>query len=85
MIGQKKRHYRGRLGPQNLQLSFVGLSMVWVGWFGFNAGGAFGATFNTGRGRKLMSCPAMSFLVVIIIIIVVIVTVVTLRIFFYNR
>ena len=29
--------------PHNILLTFIGMSMLWVGWFGFNAGSAVGA------------------------------------------
>ena len=37
----------------------MGLCMVWVGWFGLNAGGAFGATFNTGKTEEENTSHAM--------------------------
>ena len=30
--------------PHNLTLSFIGACLLWVGWFGFNAGSALGAS-----------------------------------------
>ena len=32
------------LKPHNLVLSFIGACLLWVGWFGFNAGSALGAS-----------------------------------------
>ena len=29
--------------PHSLVLSFIGACLLWVGWFGFNAGSALGA------------------------------------------
>jgi Amt family ammonium transporter len=29
--------------PHNILLTYMGMSLLWVGWFGFNAGSAFGA------------------------------------------
>ena len=33
-----------RMKPHSLVLSFIGASLLWVGWFGFNAGSALGAS-----------------------------------------
>jgi ammonium transporter, Amt family len=32
------------LKPHNLVISFIGACLLWVGWFGFNAGSALGAS-----------------------------------------
>ena len=29
--------------PHNILVTYMGMSMLWVGWFGFNAGSAYGA------------------------------------------
>lgn len=34
---------KSRFEPHNILLTFIGLSMLWVGWFGFNAGSAVSA------------------------------------------
>tara|TARA_B100001123_G_C15218307_1_gene990182 strand:+ start:125 stop:1408 length:1284 start_codon:yes stop_codon:yes gene_type:complete len=34
--------------PNNLIYTLVGASLLWVGWFGFNAGSAYGANENAG-------------------------------------
>ena len=34
--------------PHNILLTFMGMSMLWVGWFGFNAGSATSANFGAG-------------------------------------
>jgi ammonium transporter, Amt family len=36
------------MAPHNLTLSVIGASLLWVGWFGFNAGSAVAANFNAG-------------------------------------
>ncbi|HEY5084855.1 MAG TPA: ammonia channel protein, partial [Rhizomicrobium sp.] len=36
------------MSPHNLVLSVIGASLLWVGWFGFNAGSAVTANVNAG-------------------------------------
>jgi Amt family ammonium transporter len=36
------------MAPHNLVLSVIGASLLWVGWFGFNAGSAVSANANAG-------------------------------------
>jgi Amt family ammonium transporter len=36
------------MAPHNLVLSLIGASLLWVGWFGFNAGSAVTANVNAG-------------------------------------
>src|SRR5476651_150342 len=36
------------MSPHNLVLSVIGASLLWVGWFGFNAGSAVTAGYNAG-------------------------------------
>jgi len=43
MLGPRIGFGRERLSPHNLPLTFVGASLLWVGWFGFNAGSALEA------------------------------------------
>jgi len=48
VVGNRKGFGKERFEPHNILLSFMGMSMLWVGWFGFNAGSACGANFNAG-------------------------------------
>src|SRR5882757_4415992 len=36
------------MAPHNLVLSLIGASLLWVGWFGFNAGSAVTSNVNAG-------------------------------------
>ena len=42
-IGQRKDFLQAAALPHNLTMSFTGAAMLWVGWFGFNAGSALAA------------------------------------------
>jgi Amt family ammonium transporter len=38
VVGKRTGYGRDQLAPHNLTLTMVGASLLWVGWFGFNAG-----------------------------------------------
>jgi Amt family ammonium transporter len=48
VLGKRKNKSR----PHNLLLSLIGTSLLWVGWFGFNAGSAVAA--NGGAGMAML-------------------------------
>jgi Amt family ammonium transporter len=43
VIGRRKGYGREPMPPHNLPFTVVGSAMLWVGWFGFNAGSALAA------------------------------------------
>ena len=43
VVGTRSGYPRVAMPPHNLTLTFAGTAMLWVGWFGFNAGSALGA------------------------------------------
>ncbi len=43
MIGKRVGYGKESMAPHNLTLTMVGASLLWVGWFGFNAGSALEA------------------------------------------
>jgi len=44
IIGKRVDHGKTPTPPHNLPFAVVGASLLWVGWFGFNAGSALGAS-----------------------------------------
>jgi ammonium transporter, Amt family len=43
IMGKRIGHGRVPMAPHNLPFAVIGAAMLWVGWFGFNAGSALGA------------------------------------------
>ena len=43
MVGQRRGFPKEPMRPHNLPLAVMGTGMLWVGWFGFNAGSALAA------------------------------------------
>ena len=43
VLGRREGYGSENMAPHNLVLTVVGASLLWVGWFGFNAGSAVGA------------------------------------------
>ena len=43
-MGKRAGYPSDQMKPHSLTLSFVGACLLWVGWFGFNAGSALGAS-----------------------------------------
>jgi Amt family ammonium transporter len=48
MLGKRLGYGRERMQPHNLTLTLIGASLLWVGWFGFNAGSATAADGRAG-------------------------------------
>jgi len=48
VLGNRKGFPRTAMPPHNLTLSVTGAGMLWVGWFGFNAGSAVAANGDAG-------------------------------------
>ncbi|KFN43967.1 ammonium transporter [Arenimonas oryziterrae] len=48
VLGKRKGYPNTAMPPHNLGYTLVGASMLWVGWFGFNAGSAVAANGTAG-------------------------------------
>lgn len=48
VLGKRQGFGQMALPPHNLTMTFIGAGMLWVGWFGFNAGSALGANGDAG-------------------------------------
>ncbi|HEV7356583.1 MAG TPA: ammonium transporter [Steroidobacteraceae bacterium] len=48
VLGKRLGYGRERMQPHNLTLTLIGASLLWVGWFGFNAGSAGAADGRAG-------------------------------------
>jgi Amt family ammonium transporter len=43
VIGKRRGYPRRKASPHNLTMTMLGAGMLWMGWFGFNAGSALGS------------------------------------------
>jgi Amt family ammonium transporter len=53
VLGKRKGYGTEMFAPHNLVLSVIGASLLWVGWFGFNAGSATSAGGGAGMAMAV--------------------------------
>ena len=53
VMGKRRGFGTEPMAPHNLVLSVIGASLLWVGWFGFNAGSATAANGNAGMAMAV--------------------------------
>ena len=60
VIGNRRGFPSKAMPPHNLTLSVTGAGMLWVGWFGFNAGSALAANGDAGMAMLVTHISAAS-------------------------
>ncbi len=53
VLGKRSGYGEVNMAPHNLVLSVIGASLLWVGWFGFNAGSAVAANGSAGMAMAV--------------------------------
>jgi Amt family ammonium transporter len=53
VLGRRKGYGQENMAPYNLTLTVIGASLLWVGWFGFNAGSAVAANGSAGMAMAV--------------------------------
>jgi len=53
VLGNRKGFPETMMPPHNMTITVAGASMLWVGWFGFNAGSALAADGNAGMAMAV--------------------------------
>jgi Amt family ammonium transporter len=53
VLGKRIGYGHENMAPHNLTLSVIGASLLWVGWFGFNAGSAVAANGTAGMAMAV--------------------------------
>lgn len=68
VIGNRKGYGEQAMPPHNMTMTVTGAGMLWVGWFGFNAGSALGANGSAGMAMLVThlsaACGALSWMVI---------------------
>ena len=53
VLGKRKGYGKTAMPPHNLTYTIIGASMLWVGWFGFNAGSELAADTTAGMAMAV--------------------------------
>jgi len=53
VLGKRLGYGQENMAPYNLAYAVIGASLLWVGWFGFNAGSAVGANGRAGMAMSV--------------------------------
>jgi len=58
VLGKRRGYGHDNMAPYNLTLAIIGVSLLWVGWFGFNAGSAMAANGRAGMAMAVTQIAA---------------------------
>ncbi|QLB13033.1 ammonium transporter [Bisgaardia hudsonensis] len=58
MLGKRIGYGRESMAPHNMVFTLIGASMLWIGWFGFNAGSALSANASAGMAMVVTQVSA---------------------------
>ncbi len=57
-LGRRRGYPSTAMSPNNLVLTMLGAGLLWVGWFGFNAGSAVASNMDTARALTVTQVAA---------------------------
>lgn len=60
LLGSRKGYPKTAIHPNNLVLTLLGAGLLWVGWFGFNAGSTVHSGLDTARALTMTQVSAAS-------------------------
>ena len=59
-LGKRKGYPKTAMRPNNLVMTMIGAGLLWVGWFGFNAGSTVHSGLDTARALTMTQISAAS-------------------------
>jgi Amt family ammonium transporter len=59
-LGRRRSYPRTAMQPNNLVMTLIGAGLLWVGWFGFNAGSSINSNLDTARALTVTQVAAAS-------------------------
>jgi Amt family ammonium transporter len=59
-LGARRGYPRTAMNPNNLVMTLMGAGLLWVGWFGFNAGSSVSSGLDTARALTVTQVAAAS-------------------------
>ncbi len=60
LLGKRRGYPKTAMNPNNLVMTLIGAGLLWVGWFGFNAGSTIQSGLDTARALTMTQISAAS-------------------------